>query len=131
MVDSVNSFIVQQDWLTSIEKLDIETQDKIIADLIRYGVNLEPKHQDEPIVESFVNLIKGRIDYSKGKYAEKVNMSKTAGRKTKVDHQKVWQLAHDEGKKANEIAEILEISESSVNHSEGWKNRDKDNYFNF
>ena len=56
-------------------------------------------------------------------------MSKTAGRKKKLDSQKVYALAR-EGKTAQEIADELGVSKSSIDKSEGWKNR-REEHFEF
>ena len=74
-------------------------------------------------------ILKNRIDYSKDQYAKKVAMGKTAGAKRKVDDKQIYDLAR-EGKTATEIATILNISKSSVDHSDGWRSR-KDNEFAF
>ena len=44
---------------------------------------------------SLVNAYKGRIDSTSQDYAKKVEMSKTAGRKKKLDENKVWALAKE------------------------------------
>ena len=72
-------------------------------------------------------MLKGRIDYSKDKYQQKVDMSKTAGRKKKVNDEQIFKLAKS-GKTSTEIANILEISKSTVDHSEGWKKRKEEEF---
>lgn len=116
------TFVVHKEWLDSIAGLPVEQQDKIIADMVRYGTEMEIVHDDDPITQAFVNILKSRIDFSKDKYSKKVEMSKTAGRKKKVDDIEIWRLAQ-EGKNSDEIAEILGCSKSSVDHSAGWRNR--------
>ena len=56
-------------------------------------------------------------------------MSKTAGRKKKINDQQIYNLAKS-GKSSTEIANMLEVSKSAVDHSEGWKRR-KENEFVF
>lgn len=124
------TFIVHSDWLMNIANLDVEQQDKIIAEIIRYGTDLEPKHEDDAIVQAFVNMVKGSIDYSKDKYAKKVEKGTSAGREKKINEQEVWKLAK-EGKKSNEIASILNCSKSSIDHCEGWKHRKEEAFFVF
>ena len=51
-------------------------------------------------------------------------MSQFAGRKKKVDDEQILRLALT-GKNSTEIAELLGISKSAVDHSEGWKQRKK------
>ena len=126
MADNI-TFVVHKDWLSSIEQLPIEQQDKIIAEFVRYGTEMELQHIDDPIVQAFVNILKGRIDASKDAYNKKVEMSKTAGRKKKGNDVEIYQLAR-EGHSSAEIAKILQISKSSVDHNEGWKNRKNDTF---
>ena len=122
-----DTFIVHKEWLDNIAGLPIEQQDKVIGEFVRYGVGLDSAHSDDAVVQAFVNMLKGRIDYSKEKYQQKVDMSKTAGRKKKVDNQQIYDLAR-EGKTSTEIATILNVSKSSIDHSDGWKNRKEDTF---
>ena len=126
MADNI-TFVVHKDWLSSIKDLPIEQQDKIIAEFVRYGTEMELQHSDDPVVQAFVNILKGRIDASKDAYNKKVEMSKTAGRKKKGNDVEIYQLAR-EGHSSAEIAKILQISKSSVDHNDGWKNRKNDTF---
>ena len=67
------TFIVHSDWLDSLKELPIEEQDKIIADTIRYGLDREIIHGDDPRVQAFVKMKSKDIDYSKEKYEQKKN----------------------------------------------------------
>lgn len=125
------TFIVHSEWLECLEPLTLEKQDKVIADIIRYGTGYEPCHSDDPDIVVMVNLVKNRIDFSKDKYAQKVEAGQKAGRKKSVDNMQIWKLAHDEHKKSAEIAIILGCSKSTVDHSEGWAHRHEDDYFSF
>ena len=71
------------EWLENIMTLPEEMQDKIIADIARYGTRQPTKYDDDPIVFSIVNGYKGRIDASIQEYEDKISMSKSAGRKKK------------------------------------------------
>ena len=113
------TFIVHSDWLENIQDLSVEQQDKVIADIVRYGTGKELMHDDDPMIRSLVNMVKGSIDYSKDKYAAK---TQSPGRKKSVNEEAITELVK-QGKKSAEIAEILGISKSSVDHSEAWKNR--------
>lgn len=118
------TFVVHSEWLENINELPIEQQDRIIAEIVRYGAGLESVHPDDMITQAFVNFVKTRIDYSKNKYQGKVNAGKSYGKKKKVEEGEISRLAR-EGRSAAEIAEILECSKSLVDHSEEWKNRFK------
>ncbi len=125
MADNNVTFVVHKDWLDSIKDLPIEQQDKIIAEFVRYGTEMELQHLDDPVVQAFVNILRGRIDASKDAYKQKVEMSKVAGRKKKSNSEEIYRLAR-EGYSSSEIAKTLQISKSSVDHNEGWKNRNND-----
>ena len=117
------TFIVHREWLDSIKNLPIEQQDKIIAEFVRYGTDLGLKHPDDALTQSFVNILKSRIDFSKNKYEKKVQAGKSAGRKKKVDDDEILRLALG-GMKSAEIAEKLGVSKSTIDHSDGWKRRE-------
>lgn len=124
-----STFIVHKEWLDSILTLPVEQQDRIIGDFVRYGVGNDLEHTNDPITASFVNLLKGRIDYGVNEYEKKLKMSKTAGRKKKVNDMDVYELARENPKyTSQDIADILGVSKSSIDHSDGWKNRYKDSY---
>lgn len=116
------TFIVHREWLDSIKNLPIEQQDKIIAEFVRYGTDLGLKHPDDALTQSFVNILKSRIDFSKNKYEKKVQAGKSAGRKKKIDDNEILRLAL-RGMKSAEIAEKLGVSKSTIDHSDGWKRR--------
>lgn len=116
------TFIVHREWLDSIKNLPIEQQDKIIAEFVRYGTDLGLKHPDDALTQSFVNILKSRIDFSKNKYEKKVQAGKSAGRKKKIDDDEILRLALG-GMKSAEIAEKLGVSKSTIDHSDGWKKR--------
>ena len=116
------TFVFHSDWYETIKKLPIEQQDKIIADLVRYGIEVELRHKDDAYVNSLVKSRVKNIDFSKKMYRQKVEAGSTHGRKKVINDEAIHELAR-EGKKANEIAEILECSVSSINHSLGWKRR--------
>lgn len=118
----MSNFVFYKDWMDNIKDLPVEIQDKIIADIVRYGVDTEMAHGDDITVMMAVNFTKRAIDESKAKYQAKIEFGKTHGRGKKIDNQQIYDLAR-EGRKSNEIAAILGISKSSVDHSDGWKNR--------
>ena len=123
----IETFIVHKEWLENISGLPTEMQDKIIADFVRYGVGLNLAHSEDPVTQSMVNMLKNRIDFSKEQYAKKVEMSKSAGRKKKLDDQQIYDLAR-EGRSASEVAELLGVSKSAVDHSEGWRQRKQEGF---
>lgn len=122
-----DTFVFYGEWIDNISTLPLEMQDKILADLVRYGTRRDLQHEGDPIVFSMVNGYKGRIDKNIFAYEQKVAMSQTAGRKKKIDENKVYELAR-EGKTAQEVADTLGVSKSAIDKSEGWKNRKVDDF---
>lgn len=116
------TFVVHKEWLEAIEMLSIEQQDKIIADVIRYGTELPAAHADDPNIISYVNLLRGRIDASKNDYAKKIENGKANGRKKMLDSKEVYRLAQLK-MSAKEIAAELGVGVDSIYHDEGWKKR--------
>ena len=123
----IDTFIVRGEWLENIETLPLEMQDKVLAEIVRYGTRKPTQYDDDPIIFSIVNGDKGRIDNTIQDYEKKVTMSKTAGRKKKIDDVKVYELAR-EGKTAQEVADELGVSKSAIDKSDGWKNRKNDEF---
>lgn len=82
------------------------------------------RRDGDAYIASMVKLVTDEIDFSKEKYQERLVMSQFAGRKKKVDDEQILRLALT-GKNSTEIAELLGISKSAVDHSEGWKQRKK------
>lgn len=123
MADDI-TFVVHKEWVESIKSLPVDQQDKILAEIVRYGTDSKMEHEDDPLVQTLVNVHKNRIDFSKNKYNQKVEAGKSAGRKKKIDDSIVLSMAQ-EGKSSSEIAEILGVAKSTVDHSEGWRNRNK------
>ena len=117
-----DTFVVRGEWLQNISTLPPEMQDKIIAEIVRYGTRQPTLYDSDPIIFSIVNGYKGSIDRSIYEYEQKLEMSKTAGRKKKLDDKAIYDLAQT-GKTAQEVALELGISKSSVDKSEGWKQR--------
>ena len=124
----IDNFIFLGEWLNSIQNLDVDTQDKIIGEIVRYGANKAFEHADEPMIAMAVNFTKGAIDKAKKDYYEKIVNGSKGGRKKTVDDKAVYELAR-QGKKSEEIAAELGVSKSSVDHSIGWTKRKEDFVF--
>ena len=116
------TFIVHSDWLDSLKELPVEEQDKFIADTVRYGLDRDIIHGNDPRVQAFVKMKSKDIDFSKEKYEQKKYMAQGAGRRKMIDDRAIWELAQ-QGNTSAKIAEILGVSKSSVDHSIGWKKR--------
>ena len=121
MVD--RTFIFYPDWLDFIDRI---TNDKDKLDLyniiVQYGCHAEYQSENKMMSAVFESLIKPKIDIAQSKYEEKINMGKTFGRKKVANDEAIRKLAQG-GMRAREIASTLDISEATVYHSEGWKNR--------
>ena len=116
------TFVFHSKWYETLKDLPIEQQDKILADLVRYGIEEELRHKNDPVIKGLIAPRAEQIDFSKKMYRQKVDAGITYGRKKTVNDEAIHRLAR-EGKKANEIAAELGCSVSSVNHSTGWKRR--------
>ena len=123
----IDTFIMRGEWIENIATLPLDMQDKVLAEIVRYGTRQPTQYDNDPIIFSIVNGYKGSIDNSINDYERKVEMSKTAGRKKKIDDQKVYELAR-EGKTAQEVADELGVSKSAIDKNEGWKNRKNDEF---
>lgn len=117
-----NTFIMRGEWLQNIAGMPIEMQDKVIAEIVRYGTGQELVYTDDYVISSIVNMVKGSIDFSLDNYEQKVMNSQKGGRKKKIDDDQIYELAR-KGMTAQEIADELGVSKSSVDKSEGWKRR--------
>lgn len=122
-----DTFVFYGEWIDNIKDLPVEEQDKIIADIVRYGTRKELQHENDTYASAIVNMLKGRIDRNIYEYEKKVEMSKTAGRKKKVNDKQIYDMAR-EGKTASQIALELGCSKATVDKNEGWKNRKIDNF---
>lgn len=122
------TFIVHGEWLTAIKDLPLEQQDAVIAELVRYGTELPARHNDDPYITAMVNLVKGKIDYSKDKYAQKVEAGKTSGTKKKYTNQMIYEAAREHlDSKSEDLAKLLGCSKSTIDHSDGWRRRYEEN----
>ena len=122
-----NTFVFYGEWIDNIKDLPVEEQDKIIADVVRYGTRKELQHENDTYTSAIVNMLKGRIDKNIYEYEKKIEMSKTAGRKKKVNDKQIYDMAR-EGKTASQIALELGCSKATVDKNEGWKNRKIDDF---
>ena len=68
----MSNFVFYRNWLDNIKDLPIEIQDKIIADIVRYGVEEEMAHSEDITIAMAVNFTKRAIDDSKAKYQAKI-----------------------------------------------------------
>ena len=123
-----NTFIVHSDWLEAIKELSTDQQDKIIADLVRYGCRIDTCYDDIPQINSYVKLLKGSIDFSVEKYNNKKYGGKSATERKQTKDEIIWELAHTKGWTAQAIANELGIGKSTVDHSPGWKQRNNDEF---
>ena len=117
-----NTFIMRGEWLQNIAGMPIEMQDKVIAEIVRYGTGQELVYTNDYVISSIVNMVKGSIDFSIDNYEQKVMNGQKGGRKKKIDDDQIYGLAI-KGMTAQEIADELCVSKSSVDKSEGWKRR--------
>jgi len=123
----VNTFIFHGDWIDHISNLSYDQQKEIVMRIVMYGTEHGDLPTDDPVVEAAFNFVKGSIDRSKEKYEYNMAQGQKGGRPMKKNDAKIYILAQ-EGYTATQIGQSLGISASTVQHSEGWKNR-KDKEF--
>ena len=123
----IDTFIMRGEWIDNIATLPADIQDKVLADIVRFGTGRPTLYDNDPIVFSLVNGYKGNMMNTTNEYLKKLEMSKTAGRKKKIDDKRVYELAR-EGKTAQEVADELGVSKSAIDKNEGWKNRKNDEF---
>lgn len=123
-MDKLRSFVIHGEWLDTIRQLkNIELENKIIRAIIEYGVDgILPGEDENPIVMAMLKAHQGQIDFSKGKYVEKIESGKINGKQKKYSDEEIRQLA-ESGMSAKEIAIELGVSASTIYHSDGWKNK--------
>ena len=123
----IDTFVMRGEWIDNISTLPPNIQDKVLADIVRFGTGRETLYDNDPIVFSLVNGYKGSMTNTTNEYLKRLEMSKGAGRKKKIDDQRVYELAR-EGKTAQEVADELGVSKSAIDKNEGWKNRKNDEF---
>ena len=105
-----------------IPKFKKDIQEKVIAEIVRYGTGRPLEHEDDVMVSMAVNFVKKGIDFSKGKYEEKRLNGVNNGRAKKVNDYEVWKLA-SQGMTAQAVANEFGVSKATIDHCRGWKER--------
>jgi DNA-binding NarL/FixJ family response regulator len=113
------TFVMHSEWLEDIAGLPTEQQDKIIGEVVRYGMRKPLKYKDDSDIQAFVDMIKEKIDC--GRQAEKRLFTRHRSNR-KINDEEVWELAR-EGMTAEDIADIFNCCKSTIDHCEGWKRR--------
>ena len=126
--EELNRFVFYGDWVDNITDVPSEMQDKIIAEIVRYGINAPRQYEDDMMVSMAVNFTKGAINSAKWDYFCKIQGGKTSGRKKSVDSKKIYETARSGKKTAEDVANELGVSKSTIEHDEGWKNRKNDKW---
>lgn len=121
------TFIFHSDWLENIKQLPQDIQEKVIAEIVRYGTGYPLEHEDDVMVSMAVNFVKKGIDFSKGKYEEKKQNGVNNGRIKKINDYDVWKLA-SQGMTAQMVANELGVSKATIDHCRGWKERKNPNF---
>lgn len=117
------TFIFHSAWLAQLQHLSVEKQDAAIADIVRYASEYPLEHEDMDSIMTAVEFVKGSIDFSKDKYAQKVQGGISKKGKKKFSDQEIYDTAQNYMNDSRKVAEILGCSVSTVNHSEGWRRR--------
>ena len=124
------TFIFHSDWLDCINDLTEEQQDAVIGDIVRYGCGRNAFHANDATVQMGVKFCKNRIDFSKDKYAQKVEAGKkNGGSNKKYTDKMIYEASQGENNSQN-VANKLGCSKSTIDHSFGWTRRNEDLQFN-
>ncbi len=119
------NFVFYQNWRDFVLGLSSEAdQLELLRAIMNYGVTGEYDEDSmSPIVRNvFVTMIKPAIDRAQKNYNDSVEYGKTHGRPKTVNDDAIRDLAKS-GMKAQEIADQLKTSVTSVYKSKGWKER--------
>ena len=108
-----DNFVFLADWLDDIKGLDEELQNKIISDIVRYGVGVPEKYENEPYVNAMVSSKRRAIDANKAKYKERQERGEKGGRKKEINERLIWQYAK-QGRTAPDIAALTGYSTSAI-----------------
>ncbi len=123
------TFIFHSDWLDCIKGMTVEQQDAIIGDIVRYGTGKDPEHAEDAVIQMGVNFCKNRIDFSKDKYAQKVEAGKkNGGSNKKYTDKMIYEASQGESSSQN-VANKLGCSKSTIDHSYGWTRRKEELQF--
>ena len=57
----LDTFIMRGEWIDNISTLPAEIQDKVLADIVRFGTGRPTLYDNDPIVFSLVNGYKGSM----------------------------------------------------------------------
>ena len=57
----IDTFIMRGEWWDNIETLPRDMQDKVLAEIVRYGTKKQTKYDNDPIIFSIVNGYKGLL----------------------------------------------------------------------
>lgn len=121
------TFVFYPDWLDFINKLENE-HDKYEAlnMILVYGCTGEILETDNSMAKVvFETFVKPRMDKTRENYESAIERGKTGGRRKAADEELIEFLAK-QGFSAKEIAERAEVSVTTVYHSDGWRNRNKE-----
>lgn len=126
-----NTFIFFPEWLEDLKSLsdDRAIFNEAIAEIVLYGAGAEWQNMltDNKLIQAITNHAKRDLEFSKSKYQNKIESGKNGGRPKKVNDKEIYELAK-KGMKSAEIAAELGISKSSIDHSDGWRARNSDEF---
>lgn len=121
------SFVFYPDWRMFIKGLSDEADRyQLLTTIMDYGTTgeYETENLSPLVLNTFESMIKPAIDRSQKNYQASKDYGKTHGRpKTAIEDQ--IEKMCKQGMRAKDIASALGCSETSVYHSEAWKNRKK------
>lgn len=124
----IDRVIVMKHWIDSVKNMLNEQQmQEFSYAILMYGLYEEYHKSNDVAVQMALNFVWPQIDMMIEGYEEKREMGKKMGRKKTVDDTVVWQM-FQEGKKAPEIAKLLDKPPQTIYSSEGWRERFNKDY---
>lgn len=121
------TFVFYPDWRTFIKGLSSEADRyQLLMTIVDYGSTgeYETENLSPLVLNTFESMIKPAIDRSQKNYQASKEYGKTHGRPKTANEDQIEAMCK-QGMRAKDIAAALGCSETSVYHSEAWKNRKK------
>ena len=121
------NFVFYKDWREFIKGLsDPDDQFQLLMMIMEYGVTgeYETENASPLVLNTFEAMIKPAIERSQKNYQASKDYGKTHGRPKMAIDERIDQMCK-QGMRAKDIATALGCSETSVYHSDAWKNRKK------
>lgn len=126
-----SNFVFYGNWMNTVEgyreDFGDEYADEVLLNIIYYGTTGKILSNKKSIVGFIEGSVAPNIDSAKNRYEKAQNGGARGGRQKLIGYEENVQIAllKLQGKTQKEIALIMEVSDSTIKRSEGWKDPDK------